>query len=84
MEDNRLIERFMGVESSFDLHYHTSWDWLMPVISKCYQEHSRDAYFIQHNKHLLESIKDCDIDKAHQIVADFIKNQNTKKQDYED
>lgn len=58
-----------------DLHYHTSWDWLMPVISKCYQEHNRDAYFMQHNKHLLESIKNCDIDKAHQIVVGFI-NQN--------
>ena len=56
--------------------YSTSWDWLMPVISKCYQEHNRDAYFIQHNKHLLESIKNCDIDKAHQIVVEFIKNQN--------
>ena len=57
-----------------ELKYHTSWDWLMPVIGKCYQEHNRDAYFIQHNKHLLESIKNCDIDKAHQIVVEFIKN----------
>ena len=59
-----------------ELLFHNSWDWLMPVIGKCYQEHNRDAYFIQHNKHLLESIKNCDIDKAHQIVVDFIKNQS--------
>ena len=85
MESNKLIAEFMGAYSEEDgydyskvgnkgIYYHNSWDWLMPVIGKCYQEHNRDAYFIQHNKHLLESIKNCDIDKAHQIVVEFIKN----------
>ena len=82
---NILIAEFMGIdqvdidtyqETNSNLKYHSSWDWLMPVISKCYKEHNRDAYFIQYNKYLLESIKNCDIDKAHQIVVDFIKNQN--------
>ena len=86
--NNKLIAEFMGIENTNGLvfqdnnthefhpiKYHRSWDWLMPVIGKCYQEHNRDAYFMQHNKHLLESIKNCDIDKAHQIVVGFI-NQN--------
>ncbi len=42
-ENNKLIAEFMGVdqvdidtwlETNSNLHYHTSWDWLMPVIKK--------------------------------------------------
>ena len=83
MENNQIIAEFMGVDKHYEAQssnmfnqYHTSWDRLMPVIGKCYQEHNRDAYFIQHNKHLLESIKNCDIDKAHQIVVGIINQKN--------
>tara|TARA_R100000963_G_C4637253_1_gene101164 strand:+ start:1304 stop:1579 length:276 start_codon:yes stop_codon:yes gene_type:complete len=48
MEDNKLIAEFMGLVVSdrenytselhtnvdADLKYHTSWDWLMPVVEK--------------------------------------------------
>ena len=43
MKDNKLIAEFMGVdyvdidtylESNKELQYHTSWDWLMPVVEK--------------------------------------------------
>ena len=38
MENNKLIAEFMGVKypmlKGSDLQYHTSWDWLMPVIRK--------------------------------------------------
>lgn len=43
MKDNKLIAEFMGwkpnehhwcLNGDKDLQYHTSWDWLMPVIEK--------------------------------------------------
>ena len=67
MENNKLIAEFMGVVFHDDenqyyssdgiymvIHqYHTSWDWLMPVIDKCYQEHmskQRNEYCLYYTK----------------------------------
>ncbi len=33
-EDNVLIAKFMGGVLSSELKYHSSWDWLMPVVEK--------------------------------------------------
>jgi len=48
MNNNKLIAEFMGYEvhpvyedERHDLQYHTSWDWLMPVVEKI--ESLRDA-----------------------------------------
>jgi len=45
MNDNKLIAEFMGADGLYDgmsdarakriYNYHTSWDWLMPVIEEC-------------------------------------------------
>ena len=45
MEDNKLIADFMGADNLYDgmsdvrakriYNYHSSWDWLMPVIEEC-------------------------------------------------
>ena len=51
-----------------ELHYHTSWDWLIPVINKCYQERM--------SKHIAEAIITCDIDEAYKVVVGFIKAYN--------
>ena len=84
MKDNKLIAEFMGNGKEYEIDintktlksYHTSWDWLMPVVHKCYQEHtcsqermnSNDAY----------EIKTCDITRVYKAVVGFIKNQNTE------
>jgi|13_taG_2_1085334.scaffolds.fasta_scaffold83507_2 hypothetical protein len=85
---NTLIAEFMGAEwhkdffkdvciispSNISYKFHTSWDWLMPVVHKCYQEHtcsqermnSNDAY----------EIKTCDITRVYKAVVEFIKEYN--------
>jgi hypothetical protein len=50
--------------------FHTDWNWLMPVINKCYQEYM--------SKHIAEVVMTCDISKAYQVVVEFIKDYNQK------
>lgn len=62
-----------------ELKYHTSWDWLIPVVNKCYQEYAKNAFFLQHNKHLQESIRIGKIYEVYQVLVEFIKQYNNKK-----
>ena len=73
-ENNKLIAEFMdypdlGTEGDFSyLKYHKSWDWLMPVIDKCYQEHM--------GKHIEEAVMTYEIRKAYQVVIEYLKEYN--------
>tara|TARA_R110002020_G_scaffold121416_2_gene275935 strand:+ start:1923 stop:2177 length:255 start_codon:yes stop_codon:yes gene_type:complete len=53
-----------GCRSVEDLHYHTSWDWLMPVVIKIGEKNLR-PYSV------LRTIED-----THQAVVKFIKEYN--------
>jgi gluconate kinase len=81
--DSKLIANFMGLVFHDDenqyynedglhigntLQYHTSWDWLMPVIDKCYQEHM--------SKCIADAVMTCDIDKTYEVIVEFIKEYN--------
>ena len=48
--------------------YSTSWDWLMPVIDECYQEHM--------SKHIADAVMTCNIDEAYKVVVEFINQLN--------
>ena len=77
--NNKLIAEFMqkGFEGfgiyDFDgchyrldeLKFHSSWDWLMPVIIKI-ADIRKDTHYKLYKT----------IDKAHEEVVEFIKNQN--------
>ena len=61
-----------------DLQYHTSWDWLMPVIEKCLVGEAEQSEEISNTtiKNIYEGICNQDISFAYKSVVDFIKNQS--------
>tara|TARA_R110000772_G_scaffold199569_1_gene310168 strand:- start:408 stop:761 length:354 start_codon:yes stop_codon:yes gene_type:complete len=64
-----------------ELRYHTSWDWLMPVIQECLigeAEHSEDVSNLA-IKNIYESICNQDISLAHKSVVEFINQYNKNK-----
>jgi hypothetical protein len=86
MNNNKLIAEFMGVETTDGLvfqdnnthefhpiKYHTSWDWLMPVVNKCYTSN------MQHpNDDITQGLIDVDIKATYQAVVEFIQEHNNQ------
>ena len=71
MKDNKLIAEWMGAKWNANaLKYHTSWDWLMPVLEKIEMECQGVPI------ELLHCSLYSDISEVHQAVVEFIKNQN--------
>jgi len=64
------IDELKGTDTRFweELYFHVSWDWLMPVIDKCYQEHM--------SKHIADAVMTCDIDTTYKVLVEFIKEYN--------
>tara|TARA_Y100001938_G_C8043152_1_gene407315 strand:- start:539 stop:793 length:255 start_codon:yes stop_codon:yes gene_type:complete len=83
MGNNKLIAEFMGIpiaEHNMELHYHTSWDMLMPVIEKCLiGEAEQDDKIINITiKNLYEGICNQDISFAYNSVVKYIKQSKVK------
>lgn len=67
-EGNELIARFMGTYSFFKwIHYHNSWDWLIPVIDKITD---MDEYSSHYRPEMSSMFSDGSI----QINTKFIEN----------
>ena len=90
-ENNKLIAKFMGIApneagvyhiskhkgySLENLLYHTSWDWLMPVVNKCRNESNPED---SHWEAIYYSLEDCDRDVTHHAVVEFINQYNKQK-----
>jgi len=72
MNDNKIIAEFMGKEiyqKHHESNYHTSWDWLMPVVKKVIQEDYDFLVFEELKDHLWR----VDIDAVYSTVVEFIK-----------
>ena len=86
MKDNKLIAEFMGIVypklnnvividnvviKENELQYHTSWDWLMPVVSKI----TRDEQYWENDyrEHLMDIVPYGHIEDTYSAVVEFIK-----------
>ena len=85
MNDNKLIGDFMDIRNTglsiyapHEYQYHTSWDWLMPAVSKCLVGEAEQSAEISNTtiKNIYEAICNQDILDAHKSVVQFIKAQN--------
>ena len=103
METNKLIAEFMRLEIinadiilyALDgiaypinkLEYHTSWDWLMPVVEKIESDERYDVDILQYGtritdnqKEIVNNIADISFDKkidhTYDAVVEFIKEYN--------
>jgi hypothetical protein len=90
--DNELIAEFMGAKptrgdrltySKDFLKYHTSWDWLMPVVDKIWQvaidDNSKTHVAGKAIKIIDEQVSIfSSIDEVYKAVVEFIKWHNTQ------
>lgn len=57
-----------------DLQYHTSWDWLMPVVERCYDNGAEGEEIGD----ITHALLDCDIKSTYQAVVQFINQYNNQ------
>ena len=67
----RIFEKGLGTKRIEDT-YSKSWDWLMPVVEKCY-DNGADENEVGDITHAL---LDCDIDHTYRAVVEFIEDYN--------
>lgn len=82
MNDNKLIAEFMGAEPDKKTFmrtgekvyfYHTSWDWLMPVVQKIEDYLSDNVGKVGYFD---DGLSSNDIEVRYQAVVEFIKEHN--------
>lgn len=87
MEDNKVIADFMSIKYDADdetfhtnegwkgvdyLMYHTSWDWLIPVVSKCFKTGDDTHQW----DNIMDAMFTCDINIVYAQVVEFINQYN--------
>lgn len=71
------LNHHKGFHRAIELKFHTSWDWLMPVVSKCYEYGELDN---TQREQIIASLSGIiDIEDTHNAVVDFIKWYNENK-----
>ena len=82
MQNNKLIAEFMGVdyvdidtylENNKELQYHTSWDWLMPVLKKINLQLHPDTYDAWR---MINRPAEYNIENVYDQVVEFINEHN--------
>ena len=86
---NKLIAEFMGIENTnglvfqdantkefHSIKYHSSWDWLMPVVMKISRKTDKPLDEVVSLLTEVGSDNIWDVKSLHNAVVEFIKNQN--------
>ena len=83
---NKLIAEFMGVKPKSVLghgkvynDYSKSWDWLMPVISKCFKTGDDTHQW----DNIMDTMFTCDIKIVYAQIVEFIKENERLNMEYE-
>ena len=78
-DNNKLIAEFMGLEytGSRLKDFDTSWDWLMPVVSKI----ARDEEYFENafSERLFDIVPFGRIEEVYEVVVEFIKECNDEQ-----
>ena len=59
--------------TDIDLHYKSSWDWLIPVVDECYNNNPIECNELSDITHAL---LDCNIDEVYSSVVVYIQKYN--------
>ncbi len=90
MKENKLIAEFMGEPYYYadeeryyyaddeGMKFHTSWDWLMPVVIKCFDKHFENSDDL--NFKLNDALLETNIESLYKAVVEFIKQWKKIKQ----
>ena len=64
-----------------EMKYHTSWDWLMPVVQKCFDVTNASIFFFHDEdmEHIMHHLQVADKLNTYHGVVEFIRNYNNKK-----
>ena len=91
MNDNKLIAEFMGEPYYYadeeryyyaddeGMEFHTSWDWLMPVVREVIIRYQVDEGIEIDYDELQHRVMDNDIERAYEEVVEFIKQYNDEQ-----
>ena len=68
----------VGMIHAEEFKYHTSWDWLMPVVQKCYNEESEEMNNLGATADISMYLTDVDISGTYKAVVVFIEGLSVK------
>ena len=74
-------EDYKGYRVEF-LKYHSSWNWLMPVVEKIVPPHGQVLDGIKYQTAVVDALGTARIEKVYDVVVEFIRwhNENVKKE----
>lgn len=74
--DNTHNENDDNVFHPDDMQFHTSWDWLMPVLQKCRKKNQLEYFDV-----VYYALEECDINITYKAVVEFINQYNKSKEE---